>query len=142
MVGHKKLVREWFRLESLSAVPSHVLDSDEAAVEEEQEIEPAMTDDGVVGPLDDARKRAQSARDRAVWAEKFVFTADQIIGGRRVDGGLDVAAVEVIVWAGTKRREAQHVPEIRAKVYEMIIVEARIHIIGCRYYIVINIATW
>lgn len=41
-------------LEPLLTVPGHVLDGGEGAVQEEEVIEPAVADDGVVSAFDDA----------------------------------------------------------------------------------------
>lgn len=46
-------------LEALQAVPRHVLDGDEGAVGEEQEVEQAVADDGVVCALDDRGEGAE-----------------------------------------------------------------------------------
>ena len=54
MVGHEEVLRRARRrLEALRAVPGHVLDGHQRAVCEEEEVEEAVADDGVVGPFDD-----------------------------------------------------------------------------------------
>lgn len=52
MVGHVEEVLG-HTLETLLAVPGHVLDGGQRAVGEEEEVQPAVTDEDVVGALDD-----------------------------------------------------------------------------------------
>lgn len=43
---------------------------------------------------------------------------------------LDVGAVEVVVWAEAEGREAEHVPEVRAEVDQVVVVEAGVDVVG------------
>lgn len=43
---------------------------------------------------------------------------------------LDVGAVEVIVWAESEGGEAEHVPEVRAEVDQVVVVEAGVDVVG------------
>ena len=43
----------WRGLETLRAVPGHVLDGEKGAIGEEKEVEHAVADDDIVGALDD-----------------------------------------------------------------------------------------
>ena len=64
MVRHVEvLLLEGRGLEALGAVPGHVLNGDQGAVGEEQEVEQAVADDCVVSALDDAGKRAETGLD-------------------------------------------------------------------------------
>lgn len=46
-------------LESLRAIPSHILNRSEGSIGEEQVIEPAMADEDVICRFDDTGKRAE-----------------------------------------------------------------------------------
>lgn len=117
-------------LESLGAVPGHVLDRGEGAVGEEQEVQPSMADDGVVCALDHAGKRAQRARDGLVsFGEDIVLAADEVVGRRSVDDGLHVRAVEVVVRSAGQRGEAHCVPGVGAEIGQVVDVETRVDIV-------------
>lgn len=54
MVGDEEVGSGWWSgLEALEAIPGHVLDSDEGAVREKEEIKEAVADDCVVCAFDD-----------------------------------------------------------------------------------------
>lgn len=117
-------------LEPLGAVPGHVLDGGEGAVGEEEEVEPAVADDGVVGALDDAGERAQRAgRGPVPVREDVVLAAHGVVRRRRVEGGLHVGAVEVVVWPAGQRGEAHLVPEVGAVVGQVVDVEAWVDVV-------------
>lgn len=57
------LLLEGRRLETLGAVPGHVLDGDKGPVGEEEEVEQAVADDCVVRALNDAWEWAETGLD-------------------------------------------------------------------------------
>ena len=64
---------------------------------------------------------------KEVWAASALV---EVCTNRGMQRFLDVAAVEIIVWAAAKRGETKFVIEIGAVFSEVINVEARIHIIN------------
>lgn len=116
MIGHEELLRR-SGLETLLSAPGHVLDGEEGAVGNDDVVERAVRDHGPVQALDDGGEDGEG-RGNAV-----VGPADEDIGGgaffpdllRSVDGGLDVAAVEVDACAFgevvERAGEAEDVPE-------------------------------
>lgn len=120
----------WCGLETLLAVPGHVLDGQQRAVGEEEEVQEAVADDGVVGALDDGREGAESRGDGFVRVREEVraAAADEVVGGRDVELSLDIGAVEVVVGAGAEGGESHLVPEIRAVVGQVVDVEARVDV--------------
>ena len=89
--------------EALVAVPGGVLQGEEGAVGREDVVEAADADDGVVGVLDDAAEGVVlGGRQRRVPAGAGVAADEDLLGRAlvpvdvgRVDGVLDVGAVEV-----------------------------------------------
>ena len=142
MVRHEQLIGKGVCLETLHAIPRHVLDRDETAVHEQQEVVPPVANDDIVGPLDHARQGPERAGKRAVRTEKTVFAADAVIGGRSVDSCLDVAHVEVVVRAPGEGREAHLVPEVGAEIDEVVEVKTGIHVVGCGYDVGPDVAAW
>lgn len=138
------LLLEWRGLEALSTVPGHILDRDQGAVGKKQEVKHAVTNDSVVSTLDDAGKRAETGLDRLVAVRKEIVTAsaDHVVCWWRVNGFLDISAVEVVVWPSSKRWEAEQVPLIRAVVCQVVNIETWVFVV-CRVVdIVVNITTW
>lgn len=114
------------RLEALGAVPGHVLDGDDGTVQEEEVVVPAVADEDVVSALDDGRERPEGAGNRAVSVGKDDVVADSVVGGRDVDGRLDIGAVEVVVRTAAQRGEAHLVPQEGAEIGQVVDVEARV----------------
>lgn len=86
-----------------------------------------MAHQHIVGALNDARKRAEGARDGAIIAVGEDRTAaDRIIGRRDVDGLLNVGTVEVVVRSTGQRGEAHFIPQERAEISQMVDIEARV----------------
>jgi hypothetical protein len=120
-------------LEALEAVPGHVLDGDEGAVGEEEEVEETMADDGVVGTFDDGWERSQRRWNGLITPREEVFTttADEVVGRRSVNNFLDIRSVEVVVWTTSERRESELIPQVRAEICQMIDVETWIDVVEC-----------
>jgi hypothetical protein len=129
VVGDVEVVSEArLGLEALRAVPCHVLDRDQGAVGEEEEVQQAVADDGVVGSLDDGRQWAESGWERGVvvWEEVWTTSTNEVVCGRDVDLGLDVAPVEVIMRAAAEGRESHLVREVGAVIRQVVDVKARV----------------
>ena len=108
MIGHIELRNSWILLEALQPAPRHVLYNHQSAVSRNQKVEPATSDDDVFRALDDGlqdaglrRGQGEIARVRAIWPGKDIVEV-AFIPVRRwsVNGGLDVAAIEVDICAG------------------------------------------
>lgn len=93
MVGHEELVR-WLLLEPLEAVPRHVLNHQQRAVRDEDEVQLAVGDDGPVETLDDAGQNGEAARRGVVLAENAAGAFFPRLNGR-VDGFLHVSPIEI-----------------------------------------------
>lgn len=128
MVGDEEFVLGLV-LEALLAAPGHVLDGQEGAVVEEDEVEFAMHDDGAVEIVDDAGDDFVGG----LWGGVGVEDAVGAFGpglDRGVDGFLHGGAVEVDLFACGQvvegAGEAEHVPEERAGGGDLVDIEARI----------------
>ena len=79
-------------METLEAVPGHVLDGDERALGEEEEIEVSVGDDCVVCALDYGGKGAEGGGDGLVafGEEVLAAGADVVVGRWGVDDFLDI----------------------------------------------------
>lgn len=101
MVGHEKLIGGQF-VEALFAMPGHVLDHEQRAVDEEDVVEHAVRDDGFVGALDDAGEDGEAAGLGGVGTvdEDVGVAAFDPFGGGGVDGFLHVGPAEVDGCAG------------------------------------------
>jgi hypothetical protein len=129
MIGHEQRFRGRV-LEPLGAIPGHVLDCRQRAVHEEEEIQPAMADDGVVGAFDDAGERAQGAGDGAIAVRKDVtLAADGVVSRRHVERLLHVGSVEVVVRPGAEGGKSHLVPQVGAEIGQVVDVEARIDVV-------------
>jgi hypothetical protein len=100
-------------LEALLAVPSDVLQGKKRAVRWEQEVQPANTNDGVVGVFNDALENIDlrrsgrsilvvSVRIAMVGANDLLGCALVPVDMRRVKRILDVSAVEVYLCTGRR----------------------------------------
>lgn len=94
-------------LEALEAVPGEVLDGEEGAFGEEEEIEVAMGDDGVVGPFDYRGEGAEGGGGRLIvfWEEVRSAAADEVVGWGGVDYFLDVWGKGMLILMGRLIRE-------------------------------------
>jgi hypothetical protein len=131
VIGHEEVVDGAGRgLEALCAIPRHVLDGEQRAVSEEEEVQHAVPDDGIVGPLDDGREGAESGWDGlvSVGEEVTAACAHEVVGWGNVELGLDVAPVEIVMRTSAKRRETHLVPEVRAVVRQVVDVKARVDV--------------
>lgn len=116
-------------LEALHAAPRHVLDRQEGAVVEQDEVEIAVHDDCAVERVDDAREHRVARGDGGVDVEHAVGAFFPFAYGR-VDGFLDFGAVEVYHLARGKiakrAGEAEHVPQQRTRGCDLVDIEARV----------------
>lgn len=124
-------------MEPLLAVPGHVLDHEQRAVDEEDVVEHTVRDDGFVGALDDAREDGEAAGFGGVGAvdeDVDVAAFDPFCGGG-VDGLLDVRAAEVDGCAGgevvLRAGEAENVPELGTGCRYLVVVEAGVDLERC-----------
>lgn len=100
MVRNEEVVGLRRPLEALLTAPGHVLDGDEGAIGDEEEVEEAVANDDVLGAVDDGGERTESAGNTLVAVgKKCWITADGIVGWRSVNRLLDIGSVEVVVWA-------------------------------------------
>ena len=109
VVGHVEILcTARLGLEALLAVPGHVLNRDERAVGEEEEVEQAVAHEHVVGAVDHGGEGAEPRGDGlvAVREEIGATAADGVVGGRGVYHFLDVGAVEVVIRAAGEGWEA------------------------------------
>lgn len=86
-----------------------------------------MRDDGIVGLFDDARQRSQGTWGRCVQSvgrREDSILADEIVRWVRVDGFLDVAAVEVVGRTLADDRTPDWVPRCGTGVGDVVAVEA------------------
>lgn len=133
MVGNEEFVRRSF-LESLGAVPGHVLDHQARAVGDENHIQQTVPDDRAVQALDDVGKHGKTgwrARIAAVAGKDVADGAFGPVGWRGVDSFLDVRPVEINfcsirqVW--DRSGEAQDVPEDGTGGGDLVDVEAGVY---------------
>ena len=114
-------------LEPLQAAPRHVLDCHQRAVVQQHVIEFAVRNDCAVKRVDDAGDDFPGRLRRGVGVEDAVGALGPGLD-RRVNGGLDVAAVEVDFSAWRQvvegAGEAEGVPEERAGGCDCVDVEA------------------
>ena len=131
VVGHVEIVLRR-RLETLLAVPGHVLDHEERTVGNQDVIQRAMTDDGFVEALDDLWKDGETAR------RGFVAAINEDTVGTfgpwhdwSVDGFLHVGTVEIdggALWEVVERAgEAEDVPEEGAGGRDLVDIEAGVN---------------
>jgi hypothetical protein len=128
MVRHKERILGR-GLETLHAAPSHVLDSHESAIVQQDEVEFTVTNDGAVERIDELGddfprrlSRSISVKDTAAALGPFLY--------RGVDSLLHVGAVEVNLLAFGKvvegAGEAKNVPKKRTSGGDLVHVKARI----------------
>jgi hypothetical protein len=133
----------WRGLESLETVPGHVLDGDEGAVGEEEEVEETVANDGVVGTFDNGWERSESGWEGLVTLGEEVFTtaANEVVGRRSVNHFLDIRSVEVVVWSTCERRESELIPQVRAEICQVVDVETWVDIVDCVIDVIEKITT-
>lgn len=134
MVGYVEIIERVGAMpEALLAQPRHVLDREERPVVDEYHVEETVADDSAGCALDDRREDREGGGRRVVRAvyEDVGGSAFSPVGGRRVDGLLDVGAVEVDVCAVGHvvegAREAKDVPEEGAGRGYLVDVEAGVY---------------
>ena len=128
VVGHEEFIARLFR-ETLSTIPSHVVNCHECPIGDEEIIQQSTANNDVVCALDDRWKGRKGGwvREVAVWEERVIAT-DSVLCWWRVDGFLDFAVVEVVVWTLSEGRESELIPEEGAKICKMVDIEARVDV--------------
>lgn len=92
-----------------------------------------MTDDSVVGFLNDIGKGSQAAWGGFIASrEKLILsTADHIVRRRGVAGFLHIGTVEVVVWPAREGRETQYIPKVWTEICQMIYIETWVDVSRC-----------
>lgn len=132
-------------LEPQLPVPRHVLDREQGAVGDDDEVQVAVGDEHAVRGFDDLREDVLDGVGGEVAfgfgpgaeaaGEDGVFAADGPGGVGGVQGGFDVGAVEVRGWRADGvieelRGEGEHVPEEGALLVDLVDVEAGVNFEG------------